>query len=380
MSFPTDETEARVLLSLHPKIGPVRFARLLERFASASAALAAPREAWESLEGVGGAAAAIRRELAALGPALEKELAAVRRAGYRTLTGADADYPEAVRSLRDAPPVLYLWGTLRPRDQWAVALVGSRSASPYGRAVAERLARELAQAGVTVVSGLARGVDAAAHAGALSGGGRTVGVLGSGFSRFYPPENRRLAERMAENGAVVTEFPLESPPDATHFPRRNRLIAAFALGVVVVEAREKSGALITARLAADQGKDVFAVPGSIFSPGSRGPHRLLREGARPVESAEDVLEEIHALSELINAPRSTPPAPGRPGDLPPGSRRLLAVLTEDPVGIDALAARAGLSPADVATGLLHLELSGWARELPGKNYVRTERALPAVPS
>ncbi len=381
MTFPAEEKEARLLLSLHPKIGPVRFAHLMERFSSASAAFAAPAEAWEAVEGIGTAAALFRRELAALRPALEKELSAIRRSGFRLLTGADADYPESFRSLRDAPPVLYVWGTLRPRDAFAVALVGSRAVSPYGRAAAERLARELAEAGVTVVSGLARGVDAAAHAAALSANGRTVGVLGSGFFRFYPPENRRLAERMAANGAVVTEFSLESPPDATHFPRRNRLIAGLSLGVVVVEAREKSGALITARLAADQGKDVFAVPGSIFSPGSRGPHRLLREGARPVESAEDVLEEIRALAELMGASRpAADAAPDGPGDLPPDARRLLSALAVDPVGIDALAARVGLAPAEVATGLLRLELSGWARELPGKNYVRTERALPAVPS
>ena len=381
MTFPTDETEARLLLSLHPKIGPVRFGHLLGCFPSAAAALAAPVEAWEAVEGFGSASRDFRKDLAALRPAMEKELAAVRGSGFKVISGADSNYPAAFRFLRDAPPVLYLWGTLRPRDELAVALVGSRTASPYGRAVAERLARELAEAGVTVVSGLARGVDAAAHAAALSSHGRTVGVLGSGFSRFYPPENRRLAERMAASGAVLTEFSLESPPEATHFPRRNRLIAALALGVVVVEARDKSGALITARLAADQGKDVFAVPGSVFSPGSRGPHRLLREGARPAESAEDILEEIRALSELMRTPRPAPAGePEGPGDLAPGARRLLAALAVEPVGIDALAARTGLAPAEVATGLLRLELSGWARELPGKNYVRTERALPAVPS
>ncbi len=377
-SFPTDERDARLLLGLYSKFGPVRFARLVARFGSAAGAFAAPERDWASVEGIGGEAAAHRRALSQMVAGLEREKSRATRAGARWITALDAEYPASFRELRDAPPVLYLWGSLKPVDSVSVALVGTRHPSPYGRAAAERLARELTQAGVPVVSGLARGIDTAAHTAALEAGGRTIGILGSGLAAFYPRENRRLAERMAASGAVVTEFPLDAPPDASHFPRRNRLIAALALGTVVVEAREKSGALITAHLAAEQGKDVFAVPGSIFSPGSRGPHRLLNEGARLVESAEDLLGEIRPLVELVHAGRalSKVPADGA-AELSPEARRLLAALDLDPAGIDAVARRSGLPIQEVTVSLLTLELAGFARQLPGKQFVRSERSLSA---
>ncbi|MBL0059700.1 MAG: DNA-protecting protein DprA [Elusimicrobia bacterium] len=271
MSFPTNEPDARLLFNLHEPLGPVRFGRLLSHFGSAVSALSSGPGPWAEVEGFGDRAVDFFRALEKALPALENEKKEAARLGARILCGLDDEYPEGFRRLRDAPPVLYVWGKLKPVDGLGIALVGSRRPSPYGVAAAERLARELAKAGVTVVSGLARGIDGAAHAAALAAGGRTVGVLGSGFSRFYPVEHRKLAEKMAEKAAVVTEFPLAAEPDSGHFPRRNRLIAALSLGVVVVEALERSGALITAGLAAEQGRDVFAVPGSIFSPVSRGP-------------------------------------------------------------------------------------------------------------
>ncbi len=380
MMFPNDEREARLLFNLTETLGPVRFARLVERFGSAVAALRAGAMAWTEVEGFGAKAGDYFVELEKALPGLPIETANAARAGARVLCALDEEYPDAFRRLRDAPPVLYVWGALTPVDTMGIALVGSRRPSTYGTAVAERLAREFAQAGVTVVSGLARGVDGAAHAASLAAGGRTVGILGSGFSRFYPSEHRTLADRMAKNGAVLTEFPLSAEPDATHFPRRNRLIAALSLGIVVVEALERSGALFTAGLAADQGKDVFAVPGSIFSPLSRGPHRLMKQGAKPVECAMDVLEDIDLFRDLMIKGRGTAPAAAASAReaVSAAGQKILAALSLEPAGIDGLARGAGLTAAEAARELLALELAGWVRALPGKQYVRSEMSLTTV--
>jgi DNA processing protein len=377
MIFPTDEREARLLFNLTEPLGPVRFGRLMERFGSAVAALGAGERAWEEVEGFGEKADEFFGALQKALPALEIEKAEALRSGARVLCAGDAEYPDGFRRLRDAPPVLYLWGELTPVDSLGIALVGSRRPSPYGTAVAERLARELAQAGITVVSGLARGVDGAAHASALSSGGRTVGILGSGLSRFYPAEHRALGQRMAARGAVLTEFPLTSEPDASHFPRRNRLIAALSVGVVVVEALERSGALITAGLAADQGKDVFAVPGSIFSSLSRGPHRLIKQGAKPVECAADVWEDIGAFRDVLGPPRrgSSPSSVAARENVSARGQKLLAALSLEPAGIDGLARSSGLTAQEAARELLALELAGLVRAVPGKQYVCSETLL-----
>lgn len=377
MNFPTQEKEARHLLNLVEPLGPVRFARLLERFGSILEALHSGPAGWASIEGFGEKASDFYRKAQEAIPLLKIETDEIVRLKARVLCALDEEYPEGFRRLRDAPPLLYVWGKLLPVDDLGIALVGSRRPTPYGTAAAERLAREFAQAGVTVVSGLARGIDGAAHGAALAGGGRTVGILGSGLNRFYPLEHRKLADRVAENGAVVTEFPLTAGPEANHFPRRNRLIAALSVGVVVVEALERSGALITAGLAADQGRDVFAVPGSIFSPFSRGPHRLIKQGAKPVESAQDVLEEMDIFRDVS---RKEPVSSRSLGEsaretLSPAGRKLLDVLTLDPTGIDGLARSAGLSAAEATRELLVLELAGWARARPGKNYVATEMSM-----
>ncbi|MBK8575496.1 MAG: DNA-protecting protein DprA [Elusimicrobia bacterium] len=375
MKFPTDEREARLLFNLTEPLGPVRFSRLVDRFGSAAAALRAGAKAWGEVEGFAEKAGDFFGALEKAVPALEKEKKEAFRSGARVVCASDPEYPDSFRRLRDAPPVLYLWGELKPVDSLSIALVGSRRPSTYGTAVAQRLARELAQAGVTVVSGLARGVDGAAHAAALSAGGRTVGILGSGLSRFYPAEHRTLARRMAEHGAVVTEFPLTSEPDASHFPRRNRLIAALALGVVVIEALERSGALITAGLATDQGKEVFAVPGSIFSPLSRGPHRLIKDGAKPVESALDVLEDFEVFREMMNRPRVAPVSSSVRQAVSGPGEKLLAALSLTPVGMDGLARRAGLTAPEAAKELLALELAGLVRSVPGKQYVCSELVM-----
>lgn len=379
MNFPADEREARLLLNLTEPLGPVRFARLVDRFGSAVDALLAGAAAWTAVEGFGEKAGDYFKALELALPALEEEKANAFRSGARVLCSLDEEYPEGFRRLRDAPPVLYVWGDLKPVDSLGIALVGSRRPSPYGTAVAERLARELAEAGVTVVSGLARGIDGAAHAAALAAGGRTVGILGSGFSRFYPAEHRKLADRMAKKGAVVTEFPLMAEPDAHRFPRRNRLIAGLSLGTVVVEAMERSGALITAGLATEQGKEVFAVPGSIFSSLSRGPHRLIKQGAKPVECAMDVLEDIVVFRDLLDNVRVTPSARpvSAPKEVSAKGQKILSGLSLEPAGIEGVARVAGLSAAETARELLSLELAGLIRAVPGKQYVRLEMTFAA---
>jgi DNA processing protein len=358
-------------------MGPVRFRRLEEAFGSGAGALAAGPSAWAAVEGIGAVAGELARELNAVRARAEEEAVAMEKAGVRALIPGDDEYPEGLKTLEDRPFLLYISGRRTPVDDLAVAVVGSRRPTAYGRAAAERLARELAEAGVTVVSGLARGIDGVAHEAVVKKKGRTIGVLGSGLGRFYPPEHRNLAARMAERGAVLTEFSWGTGPLPGHFPRRNRLIAGMSLGVVVVEADIKSGALITARLAADQGREVFAVPGSIFSPLSRGSHLLLKEGARPVEDAEDVLNALEVFRDLLRRLPAAPPAGAQAPspNLAPDEEALLSRISLDPLGVDDLAAGSRLAAGPLAAALLNLELKGLVRSLPGKTYVRAEAAL-----
>ncbi len=279
----------------------------------------------------------------------------------------DAGYPKALRATFDPPSVLYVGGELLPDDVQAVAVVGSRHASAYGLSAAEAIARDLASAGVTVVSGLAVGIDSAAHRGALAAGGRTIAVLGCGIDVAYPRRNQKLACEIAKQGAVVSEFNPGTPPEAWRFPRRNRIVAGLSLGVVVVEAGEKSGSLITARLGLEAGRDVFAVPGEIGLARTRGTHRLLREGAKLVECGADVLEEV--------APWLLPPsASGQPrspdGEPSPEARSVLEAFDGSVVHVDRLIARSGLGAARTLEILLDLELRGAVRRHPGMLYSR----------
>jgi len=274
----------------------------------------------------------------------------------------DPAYPAALRVIADPPQTLYVRGTLRDEDKAAVAIVGSRRASAYGVAVAEWLGRELARCGVTVVSGLARGIDGAAHRGALQAGGRAVAVLGCGPDVVYPPEHARLMAQIIQAGAVLAEYPPGTPPLQYHFPRRNRIISGLSLGVVVVEGAEDSGALITADCALEQGREVFAVPGPIFTQTSALPHRLVQQGAKLVTKVKDILEELHL-------PSPGPPA-ASPGALGGVEAAVYAQLTLDPQHIDALALRCALPVAEVGRVLLALELRGLVRALAGQRYVR----------
>jgi len=301
------------------------------------------------------------------------ERALARRHGVRLVRREDADYPPRLRTIYDPPSVLYVRGGFAPEDGTAVAIVGSRHASPYGLQCAERLAYDLALRGVTVVSGLARGIDAAAHRGALQASGRTLAVLGHGLSRVYPPEHGELAERVVQHGALISEYSMETQPLPHNFPKRNRLISGLSLGVVVVEAAQRSGALITADCALEQGREVFAVPGHMASVTSQGTHGLLKQGARLVTSVEDIFEELRLTPEPARQPSADArAAPAAVAHAEAAERRVLACVSErDPRYIDAIAGDSGLAAAEVSSLLLQLEMKQLIRQLPGKYFIRT---------
>jgi len=309
---------------------------------------------------------------------IEKEIELAHKLNVSIITSDSTFYPQMLLNIYDFPPILYVRGTLTDKDI-NIAVVGSRRASTYGRFTTERLCRELAMNGVTVVSGMARGIDSAAHTGALAGKGRTIAVLGSGMDVIYPPENRKLFEKIAENGAVITEFPFSTQPLAPNFPVRNRIISGISLGVVVVEASEKSGSLITARVALEQGRDVFAVPGSIDSPGTKGTHRLIREGAKLVENTDDILEEIlpqvNYKSTVAKPSDEKPPTDHsiKSEDLNTDEEAILKLIDKKPVHIDILAADSGYLIHDILSILMSLELGGYIVQLPGKKFIIKEK-------
>lgn len=295
---------------------------------------------------------------------LAGEMERLRRLGVSAITLEDEGYPSSLRTVADPPPVLYVQGELVPEDELSVALVGTRRPTVYGRQAAELFARGLAENGVTVVSGLARGVDTFAHRAALEGGGRTLAVLGSGLDIIYPGENRKLASEIAERGAVISEFPLGTKPDGANFPRRNRIISGLSVATLVVEAGETSGALITAEFALEQGRDVLAVPGNIFSPASKGPNRLISDGARPICQLADLLEELQ-----LEVPAGRPERAA----VGPESEAEAAVyhcLCHDPTHIDEIRRAVCLPMAVVSSTLTMLELKGLARQAGGMNYVK----------
>jgi DNA processing protein len=299
---------------------------------------------------------------------VESELRRAQNAGVTLVPFTDANYPARLRMIPDPPPLLYVKGEIRPEDERAVAVVGSRSASDYGRRVATDLCRGLAALGFTVVSGMARGIDGTAHETMLRCSGRTIAVLGSGVDRAYPPEHATLYQRISQSGAVISELPLGTRPMTFNFPARNRLISGLSLGVVVVEATEKSGSLITATWAAEQGREVFAVPGEVGSSRSRGAHRLIRQGAKLVETVNDIIEEI--APQLLR--RAGEPAKEQKRMLPQSAsaevRKIFELLQGSSLQIDEVIEGSGFSPAKTSEILLDLELQGYLRQLPGKRY------------
>lgn len=368
-----DDRERLLVLNLVPEIGSIRLNRLLETFGSLTAVFAASVDQLRQVQGIRLELAERIRSACAQETGLAEEVSAAKRAGCRIVTRLDSDYPEPLRTIPDPPVVLYMKGQWEERDRVAVALVGSRICSVYGQQMTQRLATDLASYGVTVVSGMARGIDAAAHRAALAAGGRTIAVLGGGLASIYPPEHAELAEQIARQGAVCSEYPMLMQPLAQNFPRRNRLVSGLSLGVVVVEAAHKSGALITADCALEQGREVFAVPGPATARNSEGVHGLLRQGARLTTGVDDILEELRLVPELPTGAKFTmPPKPPARNAAPAESDEmdeLLAAITNEPCELDALAARSGLPAGACAAQLLRLELEGRIRQLPGKRFV-----------
>ena len=353
-----------VALSMAPGVGCVLFKRLVEAFGSPEGALKASSKDLGRIEGIGPKVITSLRRYDWKSTA-EKELRSLEKIGGRILTWEDDEYPPNLKEIYDPPPVLYLLGMFAPRDHRGVAVVGSRNPTTYGKIAAEKIAFGLGKLGITVVSGLARGVDSGAHQGALASGGRTIGVLGCGIDLVYPPENGDLFKRVAGQGAVISEFPLKTPPDSDHFPIRNRLISGISLGVVVVEATLRSGSLITARFALEQGREVYALPGNVDSARSEGTNRLIKQGAKLVMKAEDIVEEI--LPHLRRAPPPEPPQL----KLSPEEDRLLSVLEREALHIDAIALRSGWPISKVSAVLLSLELAGHVKQLPGMRFLKT---------
>jgi DNA processing protein len=363
---PASELKFWIGFNLVSGIGPVKFRRLADFFGDLG-------EAWQAtpmaLRQAGLDPRALESLLATRGRvSLEAETDRLWQLGVTALTWDDAEYPERLRQIDNPPPLLYVKGKVRPEDEWAIAMVGTRRATVYGREAARRLAAELARNNLTVVSGLAKGIDSHAHQAALEAGGRTIAVLGCGVDVIYPPENRRLAGEVVASGALVSEYPLGTQPEASNFPPRNRIISGLSLGTVVVESHERSGALITADFALEQGRDVFAVPGSIFSKASAGCHALIKQGAKLVATGQDILEELNLtmvsqhqeVQEILptNELEST----------------ILKILSSEPQHIDEIRRECGLPIATVSATLTMMELKGMTRQVGGMNYVLAREA------
>ncbi|MDC8760642.1 DNA-processing protein DprA [Janthinobacterium fluminis] len=347
-----------------PGVGPVSVRALLAHFGLPGNIFRAAHAELKALVGALRAGALLATPPGALAAQRDATLAWLERPGNHILTLADTAYPQTLLAIADPPPLLYVQGRCELLAGPALAVVGSRSASAQGVANAGRFAQALSEAGVTIVSGLALGIDTAAHEGGLRGAGSTVAVIGTGADLVYPPANAALARRIGARGCIVSEYPLGLAAAAENFPRRNRLISGLARGVLVVEAAARSGSLITARLAGEQGRDVFAIPGSIHSALAKGCHQLIKQGAKLVETAADVLEELQ-----LPAP---PPRAGAPAG-PQPHPDLLAALGHDPADVATLAGRAGQAVGAVAGQLLELELAGLVERLPGGLFQRVTR-------
>ena len=356
--------EAFIALNMVPHLGPVHLRRLLDIFGSPERVLAAGRN---ELQGVEGLNQALIDSLVSWESVvnLQQELVHVQQFGATVLTLDDTEYPALLRQIHDPPTVLYIWGKLESRDHHAIGVVGSRRTSHYGLECAKKLSYQIAYSGLTVISGLARGIDTAAHQGALAAKGRTVAVLGTGLHHLYPAENRALAEKIASCGAVVTEFPMETTPDRQTFPMRNRIISGWGFGLLVVEAGVNSGALISASQAADQGRNLYAIPGPIDRPTSHGTNRLIQQGAKLVMSVDDILEDVHALF-----PKAPALSPSKPLDLEGDLLKVYESIGSQETSIDEIIQVSGLGAGSATAALLQLEMRRLVKQLPGKYFVK----------
>ncbi len=359
------ELEASVALNMLPNMGPVRLRKLLERFETPERILLGRESEFRAVDG-------INAELASVIANWEKhadlkaELDLVKQFGANVITQTSPVYPRELKTIHNPPIILYVWGELTERDQRAIGVVGSRKTSHYGLDCAKKLSYQLAYAGLTIVSGLARGIDTAAHQGALAAGARTVAVIGSGLMDLYPPENKALAEKIAASGAVVSEYPMRFPPSVQTFPYRNRIVAGWGSGVLVVEAGLSSGALITANQALEHGRLVYAIPGPIDRPTSAGSNRLIQQGAKLVTCAGDVLDDLNLLFHETPAARaSAPPAP-----LLPDEASILAALEEGDLSLDEVITASKLPAAKASSCLLAMEMKRLVKQLPGQRFAK----------
>jgi DNA processing protein len=368
-----DDKSWWLALHLVPGVGRVTFRKLVGYFGHPREVLGATAGQLTRVAGIGPKIASAIVSFQA-DKAVERELRTAASYQCQIITQVEEGYPTLLKNIADPPPVLYVRGDLGGPAAPGIAMVGSCRPSTYGKVVAEQLARELAACGVTVISGLARGIDSTAHLGALDGGGQTIAVLGCGLAHLYPPENRRLAERISGQGAVVSEFPMRTKPERLNFPLRNRTISGLSLGTVVVEAGERSGALITAQWALDQGREVFAVPGNVTAPTSRGTNRLIKMGAKLVEGVADILEEFPHYAFGQGASALTHAEEDGQAAMTPNERHLLALLDPvEPQHIDRIIERAHLPTSMVNALLLQLELAGRLTQLPGKLFLKALR-------
>jgi DNA processing protein len=386
-----DPRSAYVALNMIENVGPVRVRQLLEALGDPVAILGASRSKLESISGIG---AETSEAIAGWrsGIDLDAELKRIDEFGCQVVTWDDPEYPQLLREIYDPPVVLYVKGELKASDKNSIALVGSRQTTSYGMETARKFGYQLAYAGVTVVSGGARGIDTGAHLGAIAAKGRTIAVLGTGINLVFPPENAELFERIALNGAVMSQFPFNRPADKQSFPIRNRIVAGMTLGTVVVEANLTSGALITANFATDYGRQVFAVPGRIDSPRSRGCHDLIKKGAKLCEGLDDILPEFEYLfPKAVESPatsrrvatgpefESFAPAPS-PGLTDIEARLLAALDPSEEKSIDQIVHATGIAAGPATSGLFSLELKRLAKQLPGKLFVRPPAKRPETPA
>jgi len=371
----TDESQLRAYLRLHLSdgLGPVLFRRLIDRFGSPQGVLSADREQWRAVEGVGPKLAEAIAGVTA--EQVDAELTAAGERGARIVCECDEDYPPGLKEIFERPPVLYVRGRLAKTDAIALGIVGARRCTHYGLEQSERFAELLARAGVTVVSGGARGIDAAAHRGALNGGGRTIAVMGCGLGMCYPQENEKLFERIVseDGGALVSELPMATGVQGCNFPRRNRMISGLSLGVLVIEAARRSGALITAREAAEQGREVFAVPGRTDSPMSQGTNELIRDGAILASNLEDILEHLGEVGAKLTVDDGAGDAFEAPPGLTEVEQKLVEKLREGSLELDALVRRSGLPSAEVVSAMTMLVLKGVVSQRAGNVFAIRKR-------
>ncbi|MBI5186340.1 MAG: DNA-protecting protein DprA [Nitrospinae bacterium] len=360
------EKDFWIALNIVPGLGKTLFHRLVKFFGSAESVFKAKEKDLRQVEGIGESLSRAILEFN-LSRESEKENNYIRNNNAKVFISEEKEYPGNLKNIFDPPPVIYVQGEILERDAAAIAVVGTRSPSHYGKLVAEKISAGLAEKGITVVSGMARGVDSVAHKGAMDAGGRTFAVFGSGLSIVYPPENIRLRNRIIQQGAVISEFPMGRKPDRGNFPARNRIISGLSLGTLVIEAGEKSGALITTQFALDQGRDVFAVPGNINNPKSKGANLLIKKGAKLVEKAEDIIEELpfYIKSSFLKEKAAAREKPA----LTEEEERLISAIDPEASHIDAIIEKSRIPASRASALLLTLELKGVIKQLAGKMFV-----------